>query len=82
MTEVQCNGIKASDLQVGGSHYRDCTIQPSEFIYKNRLSWLEGNAIKYLCRHHAKGGRQDLEKSIHYIELLIEWEYGDETKES
>ena len=76
ISEEQYNGIKASDLQVGGSHYRDCTIQPSEFIYKNRLSWLEGNAIKYICRHHLKGGDADIDKAIHYLELLKEWEYG------
>lgn len=70
------HGLKASDLQVGGNHYEGMSIQPSEFIYKNDLSWLEGNAIKYICRHHAKGGEQDIDKAIHYLNLLKEWEYG------
>lgn len=68
----------ASNGQVGGTHYRDMIIQPSEFIYKNDLNWLQGNAIKYICRHHAKNGLEDLLKAKHYIDLLIEWEYGDE----
>ena len=37
--------------QIGGSHYKDMKIQPSEFITKNKLLFAEGNAIKYICRH-------------------------------
>jgi len=66
------------DIQIGGTHYKDMAIQPSEFIYRNKLNWLQGNAIKYICRHAAKGGLQDLRKAKHYLNLLIEWEYGDE----
>ena len=40
--------------QIGGSHYKDMKIQPSEFINKNKLLFAEGNAIKYICRHAAK----------------------------
>jgi len=67
----------ASDIQIGGDHYRDMPIQPSEFNFENGLNWLEGNAIKYICRHHAKGGEQDIDKAIHYLELLKEWQYGE-----
>ena len=66
----------ASDTQVGGTHYKGMPIQVSEFISKNRLDWCEGNAIKYICRHHLKGGVSDIDKAIHYLELLKEWEYG------
>ena len=52
-------------------------IQPGEFIYKNKLNWFEGNAIKYICRHALKGGRLDVLKAIHYLELLLENEYSD-----
>jgi len=71
------NGIKASDLQVGGKHYKSMAIQPSEFIYRNELNWLEGNAIKYICRHARKHGRADIDKAIHYLELLKEWHYDE-----
>lgn len=67
---------KASDIQIGGDHYLKFHIHPSEFIYRNNLNWLVGNAIKYLCRHEDKGCEQDLDKAKHYIDLLKEWRYG------
>lgn len=69
--------MTSSKRQVGGNHYADLAIQPSEFIHRNRLNWCEANAIKYVCRHRSKNGRQDIEKAIHYLELLLEWEYPD-----
>lgn len=61
--------------QVGGNHYKDCKIQPIEFIHANNIPFCEANAIKYLCRHRNKNGKQDLEKAKHYIDLLIKLEY-------
>ena len=61
--------------QVGGDHYNTFKIQPAEFINENRLGFAEGNAIKYICRHPKKGKRKDLEKAIHYIEMIIERDY-------
>lgn len=71
--------MKATDKQVGGSHYKNYDIQPIEFIQRNALPFIEGSVIKYVCRHREKNGRQDLEKAIHYLELLIELEYKGET---
>ena len=64
--------------QIGGSHYLKMKIQPSEFANKNNLPFAEGNAIKYICRHKYKGGKEDLEKAIHFIEMIIERDYRDE----
>jgi hypothetical protein len=50
-------------------------VQPSKFINDNKLLFAEGNAIKYICRHSFKNGKQDLEKAIHYIEMIIERDY-------
>ena len=61
--------------QVGGDHYNTFKIQPAEFINENRLGFSEGNAIEYICRHSKKGKRKDLEKAIHYIEMIIERDY-------
>jgi hypothetical protein len=61
--------------QVGGSHYKKYKIQPSRFINDNKILFAEGNAIKYICRHQDKGGRQDLEKAIHYIQMILERDY-------
>tara|TARA_R110002153_G_scaffold223455_1_gene375987 strand:+ start:11819 stop:12115 length:297 start_codon:yes stop_codon:yes gene_type:complete len=64
------------DKQVGGSHYKSCGIQPVEYIYANDLNYFEGNIIKYITRHRTKGeGRKDIEKVIHYAELILQLEY-------
>jgi hypothetical protein len=68
----------AYDKQVGGLHYKKLKIQPSEFINKNKILFAEGNAIKYICRHTYKGGKEDLKKAIHYIEMIIERDYTEE----
>ena len=70
--------MSAYKKQIGGSHYKDMAIQPSEFINKNKLLFAEGNAIKYICSHAHKGGKEDLKKAIHYIEMIIERDYGEE----
>ena len=61
--------------QVGGNHYRDYVIQPAEFINKNKLLFAEGNAIKYICRHQSKGKAEDIEKAMHYLEMILERDY-------
>jgi len=61
--------------QIGGSHYSSMKIQPSEFINKNNLPFAEGSAIKYICRHAAKGKKQDIDKAIHYLEMILERDY-------
>jgi hypothetical protein len=71
----------ATKRQVGGTHYKGLAIQPVEFIHANRIGFIEGNAIKYLCRWRDKGGLADLEKAKHYIELLIELEGQSVSKE-
>jgi hypothetical protein len=68
---------KASQRQVGGGHYKEMDIQPLEFIVKNDLGFCEANAIKYICRHAVKGGIQDVDKAIHYLQLLKEFKYGE-----
>ena len=67
----------ALDKQEGGNHYKDMAIQPVEFITANNLGFLEGNVVKYICRHHAKNGAEDIKKAIHYCELLLQTKYGE-----
>jgi len=66
---------KVYNKQIGGTHYKDMKIQPSEFINENKLLFAEGNAIKYICRHTSKGEVKDLEKAKHYIDMIIERDY-------
>jgi len=63
------------EKQVGGNHYKDMEIQPVEFIHENSIPFIEGCVIKYVCRHTYKGGRVDIEKAIHFLEMLLELEY-------
>jgi hypothetical protein len=67
--------MKATDHQEGGGHYKDLNIQPIDFIHANQIPFIEGNVIKYICRHRSKNGIQDLKKAKHYIDILIEKEY-------
>jgi hypothetical protein len=66
---------KHSDKQIGGGHYKHMKIQPTEFIAANDIPFIEGNVIKYVCRHAHKNGKEDVLKAIHYLNLLIEYHY-------
>lgn len=63
------------DEQIGGDHYKTMRIQPVVFCQVNRLGFCEASAIKYICRHGKKGGRQDLAKAIHFLKILQDIEY-------
>ena len=62
--------------QVGGNHYQNNNIEPIEYILQNDLGYCEGNVIKYVSRHGSKNGKEDLLKAIHYLEFLIDNDYG------
>jgi len=63
------------NTQVDGNHYKGMKIQPAHFINENHLEFAEGNAIKYICRHKKKGKEKDIQKAIHYLEMIIERDY-------
>ena len=65
------------EKQVGGKHYQSMKIQPAEFINENKLLFAGGNAIKYICRHQSKGKADDIQKAIHYLEMILERDYGE-----
>lgn len=74
--EIDIEDIRRpSAVQVGGDHYKNFVIQPAEFITRNNLGFLEGNVIKYVCRHEHKDGVRDIDKAIHYLQLLKEYKY-------
>ena len=66
--------MKALKQQVGGDHYSKLAIQPAVYAEQNKLSYLQGNAIKYITRYKDKNGVEDLHKAIHTVKLLIELE--------
>jgi hypothetical protein len=69
----------ALDKQESGNHYKDKAIQPIVYIHANNLGFCEGNVVKYVTRHKDKNGAADIRKAIHYLELLLELEYKDDT---
>ncbi len=77
-TDLKKEAMRATLKQVGGNHYKDCKIQPIEYITANNLTYAEGNIIKYVTRSRRKGGKNDLLKAKHYIEIILEMEYKDE----
>lgn len=70
--------MKAEETQIGGNHYVNKTVQPWQAMeawmtHEEFVGFLRGNAIKYLARCGDKGGVEDLKKSRHYLERLIEF---------
>lgn len=64
--------MKATDTQIGGTHYKSLAIQPIEFITAIRCSFIQGCIIKYISRYKNKNGAEDIKKCIHYAELAIQ----------
>jgi hypothetical protein len=69
MSYTSNRATTAYSTQVGGDHYKKYKIHQNKFLFA------EGNAIKYICRHQDKGGKQDLLKAKHYIDMIIERDY-------
>ena len=66
---------KVYNKQIGGSHYKNFKIQPSEFVIENELLYPEGCVIKYIIRHRMKNGKEDLLKAKHFIDMIIQKDY-------
>ena len=46
-------------------------IETTDYIQSHSMNYLEGNIIKYVTRHRAKGGVDDLRKAEWYLTRLI-----------
>lgn len=73
---------RALNKQEGGNHYKGYAIQPVQYAHANHLDFLQGSVVKYVTRFRDKNGKEDLLKARHFIDMLIELEYGggNETK--
>lgn len=69
--------MSAFGTQIGGDHYRACAIQPVQYIEANHMQFLEGCVVKRVTRHDKPTGkgRQDIEKAIHELQLILELRY-------
>ena len=52
-------------------HYASSKIEPIDYIIANKLSYCEGNVVKYITRWRKKGGIEDLQKAKQYIDFII-----------
>jgi hypothetical protein len=69
--------MKADDIQVSGSHYKDMPIQPWTLMEAvltpdEFKGFLKGNVIKYSMRAGRKEGSDDAGKAKHYMQKLKE----------
>lgn len=71
---IKAIGTDPLSEQVGGNHYKTLKIQPMEYSMANKLDACQHTIIKYVTRFREKGGRADLEKAKHTIDLLIQLE--------
>ena len=67
--------MSALGKQIGGNHYTGLAIQPMQYSMANGLNACQHTAIKYITRYKDKNGKQDIEKAIHCLQMLIELEY-------
>jgi hypothetical protein len=64
--------LSANERQVAGDHYNKRPIQHWDFAVGNDMSYLGGQATKYVSRWKDKNGVVDLQKAGHFIEKMIE----------
>ena len=79
--ELQFNGTRADDLQVGGTHYKQMPIEPWEVMdavltTEEFIGFLKGNVIKYTLRAGRKQDSDDANKARHYMLKLREVQDG------
>ena len=77
------NGFAADDLQIGGQHYKDMSMQPwavmeAVLTHEEFVGFLKGNVIKYGMRQGKKDS-DDSNKARHYALKLAEIQRGTNT---
>ena len=56
-------------------HYNQGKIEVIAAIEDWDLNFCEGNVIKYTLRHDMKGGVEDIDKAIRYLQMIKEEKY-------
>lgn len=67
----------APDNVVLPKHYARFKIEPIRFCIENGLNGFQFNIIKYVLRHDAKNGLEDLRKARRYLDMFIKYVEGD-----
>ena len=66
---------------VSPDYYARYDIETISFIMRNNIPYAEGNVIKYVLRHDMKGGKEDIDKAIRYLEMIKEEKYSAKSPE-
>jgi hypothetical protein len=69
--------MKADEMQVGGTHYKDMSVQPWDVMEavlttEEFIGFLKGNVIKYSMRQGKKQDSDDIGKAKNYLAKLKE----------
>jgi hypothetical protein len=56
---------------INPSHYKQGNIEVIDFILDQKLTYVEGNVIKYVSRYKYKNGLEDLKKAQWYLNKLM-----------
>jgi len=78
--------MSALDSQEGGDHYSKLGIyQPWQVLHKwmtedELRGFAKGTVIAYLAREQDKGGRQDIKKAMHTLQIYLELTEPEPTK--
>lgn len=62
----------ALSTQVGGDHYKKLKIEPTVYCQNNGFRHGESSAIKYISRYHVTRNPVDLDKAIHFLQIVKE----------
>jgi hypothetical protein len=70
--------------QIGGDHYAKLGEYQPYCVLKQWMTaeelkgFAKGSAIAYLAREQDKGGRDDIAKAVHHLQLYLELTKGNE----
>ena len=64
--------MSANDRQHGGDHYKNGKLEHWDVCERYGIGYLESAGTKYLSRWRNKAGLLDLDKSLHYLDKLID----------
>jgi len=74
------DGMTAEHIELPAidSHYAKLAIQPMRYSMDNGLDPMQHTIIKYVTRFRDKGGKRDLLAARKTIDMLLEYEYGEQ----
>lgn len=77
LEEEEAWKMKANEVQIGGTHYKEMGVEPWDVIdtwpREQRIGAYRAGALKYIMRMGSKDeSSQEVAKGKHYLEKLLE----------